>query len=85
MTIDGTTGISLVLVLGLLGSFIMFGRWQGRIDEKLTNFLSTIISIEKRVEQLEITSALADNRIIAIETRCKFIHRVVNKKEDIEV
>ncbi len=40
--IDGSTTITITLVISLLGTVLMFGIWQGRVDTKLDNLVAMI-------------------------------------------
>jgi hypothetical protein len=75
--IDGYTTVSLTLVIGLLGAFIVFGRWQGRVDTKLDN-LADMIKNDRDALKLDLNNLFnkvreVDNRVGTLETRVTIV------------
>ena len=84
--IDGNTTITITLVISLLGTVLLFGIWQGRVDTKLDNLVSMwkdhmseskeeFIKLHNKDFQTEMKVNEISTRLTVVETQHQSNHR----------
>jgi len=93
MVIDGSTTITITLVISLLGIVLMFGIWQGRVDTKLDNLVNMwkdhmaeakeeFVKLHNKDLQTEMKVNDISTRLTVVETQHLHNHRPRVRKVD---